>query len=328
MKIRAILYAEAGQDVGTGHIYRLWPIFCALRKRGVEARMYVPLSDAKLKTYHLEGMTGESGPDKVLSAVESLRPHILILDTYIHMRRLVKSKLNSKNRLTAIFDDHYKVDFNVDVIINTSPSVRMKYYSPNAASHYLLGTDFSPISESFIKAKQRFSVRQSAEKILLALGGNDVQRNLDVLINSVVTGIGDKKEVSILGDNLPGIVGRKVRPLGWLRHDHLADVVCKHDIAVIAGGSMIHQFACVGLPTISWPQTENQNIHAKAWHQKGAIIMVDGFDHISKALTRLDGYEQRMLLSESAKKVVDGKGVGRILDTLIGKLKESDNKTN
>ena len=85
---------------------------------------------------------------------------------------------------------------------------------------------------------------------------------------------------------------------------------------------MLIQTACVGLPTISWPQTPEQQKHAAAWERRGAIIAMRGLDALPVSLSRLQSQSFRLQLSHLGRSLVDGLVAGRIAVQLRSILEE------
>jgi spore coat polysaccharide biosynthesis predicted glycosyltransferase SpsG len=291
---------------------------------GVPAEMLVPLGEESLAQLGLEGVKpAPSDPEAMVAALCRPAPAIVVLDTYRHLQQLY-GLLGERGCRLAIFDDHFCVTREVALIVNSSPVVSADDYDADLASRFLLGPAYASVSDGFAEARSRYAVSTDISSILVALGGTDVRGNLPALLGSLLSLLQTPMEICVLS----------ARPISmdapdhvkltwvWLDQDSLAQRMPDFDLAILGGGTMLLQTACVGIPTLSWPQTTGQQRHAAAWESKDAVIAIKGLDALAAALSRLQSPRLRLQLSRAGRSVVDGLGASRIAACLCSMLEE------
>lgn len=102
----------------------------------------------------------------------------------------------------------------------------------------------------------------------------------------------------------------------------LSGLMARADLAIGAGGGTTWERCCLGLPTIVISISENQRPACKALAEDGFIQYLGHADNVSievirKQVLRLLRKPERLSeLSEKCENLVDGKGVGKLLDAL------------
>jgi spore coat polysaccharide biosynthesis predicted glycosyltransferase SpsG len=313
---KIILFADAGEGVGTGHIFRLLPIFIRLREMQVATEMWVPLPQESLLALGLTDMKPVK-QELLISALIESEPTLVVIDTYRQRDKLLQV-LDKQNCSVALFDDHFDVKRKVKLIVNSSPSVTSDDYDSALADDFFLGPAYASISNTFLLERSRYQVSGTISRILVALGGMDVARNLPALLNVLVTWIRHPAEICVLTTQPIMMVFPDHINLSqvWLDQDTLSQRMPEFDLAILAGGTMLWQTACVGLPTISWPQTAQQKGHAAAWGSMGTLIVINNLNALSDALVQLQSQVRRKELSLAGSNLIDGKGASRIAEYL------------
>jgi spore coat polysaccharide biosynthesis predicted glycosyltransferase SpsG len=318
MKQSVLLYADAGPGAGMGHIFRQYPLFQEMKSIGIPAKLFISLPEKQLATLGLVDVCGISDDQQEIQRVFSRSSSTaVVLDSYKYTNpicRLIRQQSNSR---IAVFDDHYTLVEKTDILINTSPSVEATKYQKEIAKVFLFGPPYSPISSAFMDARKKYIVRPSIQRILVGLGGDDVQNNLGTLLNVLGKNSNNDFSIDVLGGRIPSKASKYVNILGWVEQPELASRLSDYDLAILAGGSMLHQFACVGLPVISWPQTANQKRHASAWQAKGAVTILEDPSKLPALYTRLQNGAVRQGMFKASRKTVDGKGIERIVSKLL-----------
>lgn len=319
---RIVFFADGGAGIGTGHIFRLYPVFCCLRAMGVSAEMWVPLEEESLVQLGLKDVQqAPDDPKSIAVALSRPAPTVVVLDTYRHLEQLYEL-LDEQGCRLAVFDDHFSVDRQVALIVNSSPAVRAGDYASGLANKMLLGPAYASISSGFAEARTRYVVSKDISSILVALGGADVRGNLSALLGAILPLLQTPMEICVLSArpismDLPAHIKLT---WAWLDQDSLAQRMPDFDLAILAGGTMLWQTACVGLPTLSWPQTPWQERHATTWENEGAVIIIKELDVLPAALARLQSPRLRSQLSHAGRKLVDGLGASRIATYLCSML--------
>ena len=318
MNLSFALYADAGVGVGLGHIFRIYPLFQYIVSLGLDAEMLVPLPRAHLNELGLKGVR------EILASPESVKdffcrrcPLCVILDSYRFSNRFIRFLGLHVGSRVVVLDDHYTLKEKVDTVVNIAPGADSSRYQTDLAGAKLIGLKYSPIHASFLMTREKYRCRKHVERVLLAIGGDDSRNNMLQVINRISQEIGSSACIDALGCHLPDSNLHGVRSLGWLNQEELAHGLTNYDLAVLGGGNMLHQFACVGIPVLSWPQTKNQEKHASAWEEIGAVEVIYDLDELRDRYMDLLDFAHRQRLSNAGKNSVDGKGAERIVTQLL-----------
>ena len=316
---RIVLYADAGADVGMGHIFRLYSIFNYLKKSDIPVEMLVPLPQANLLDIGAVGCTSFlKEPDEIANTLRALNPIGVLIDTYRFRYQFFRFHKIQVNMWMGLFDDHLDLTERVTFLINASPAVSASDYTPGVASHFLLGSLYASLSQAFLKSRKHFTIRPQIQKVLVALGGSDTMNNLPILATTLHQILDKSVEIDVLGmAGINDFTPPRLKFFHWLKHEDLAERMFSYDLAILSGGTMLLQAACVGVPTIAWPQTKQQVNHAKTLEKQGVVMSIINLNQINGCLSMLHSEQNRKRFSEKAKALIDGGGAKRIADFLI-----------
>lgn len=236
----------------------------------------------------------------------------VLLDSYRQKDELIASVAGCP---VAMFDDHYRVPTGISLVINASPAAKVDRYKH--APLTLLGPVYASLNAAFRNARGNFRVREKVGKVMVALGGNDTEGQLPFVTEALLENL-DGAVLAVCGAPEAKIAeNSRVIRQPWLGQETIAELMSDCDLAVLAGGQMLVQAACVGLPAIAWPQTQNQAAHARSWEEMGSTIVVDELAALPAAVANISAVEHRSQMSQSGQRVVDGLGAGRIADKLL-----------
>lgn len=314
-----ICFADGGPEVGTGHLFRTKALCDRLNAMGSQARMLASMSRHELEQLGLSQVGSvSSDPGEICGALAERKPRGVILDTYRAVGYLCRELNTYDKPWIALFDDHYAANVKVNFIINGSPAAELGLYSPGMADHYLLGPKYAALSIDFREKRQLYRLRKKVRTVIVALGGVDVVQQLSTLITGLDRWLDPGIRMLVIGAKpAPKDWSERVSLLGWLSQYELASTMLQCDLAVLGGGSMLHQAACMGVPVISWPQHENQRRHASIWEARGTIIVANRFEDIATCLDKVSDYGVRRGLFDASRQIVDGLGSFRICECLL-----------
>jgi spore coat polysaccharide biosynthesis predicted glycosyltransferase SpsG len=311
---KVLFLADAGDSVGSGHVFRVYPVFKAICLNGFEAEMCVPLSEERLWQLGLYGV--QSVPTelpKMIAALEQSHPTVIVIDTYRFREQLI-IHFQQKHCKVVVFDDHLDVNRKVSLIINSSLSITTEDYSVRMADKYLLGAKYTSLSSYFSDQSSQYVVAKKIAKIMVALGGTDVHSNIPTLLAALFPNLDDPVEICVLSERPMSIIAPEniKLTLNWVSQDVLASYMREFDLAILAGGTMLWQTACVGLPTLSWPQTRGQVLHAATWADKGVVLTFKEIADFPSIFKEVQFHKTRQRMSDIGRSLVDGKGANRI----------------
>jgi len=286
-----------------------------LRQKGVEVQMIAPINHSRIEDLGFGDTV--SVPDRsedVCTLIGSRGVDQVVIDSYRYIPEICATVRRMGDTRLVLFDDHYEPEEGVQVIINGSPAAKKTSYKTCVAERFLLGPRYASICAVFKEARDRFIVRDEVRKVLVSLGGSDMNHRIKEFVMALDEALPARVEILVTGAG--GQKGR-VHYLGWLGQGELASSMCDCDFAFFAGGSTLVQVACVGLPTAAWPQTDGQRKHAGVWSDQGSVILLESLEEIRMVVNRCFGKETRRRMSESGRAVVDGLGSRRIAEALL-----------
>ena len=276
--------------------------------------MYVPLPEPELQGMGLEGvLSAPADIDEAIATLLAARPSAAMLDTYRGVLQWLNC-LESSGVRSGMFDDHFQMDRPLSLIVNASPVVSATDYGTPMATHFLLGPAYASLSAGFAGLHRSHVVRPQVSRVLMALGGDDSLGNLPAYVRAASAAFSAPLTMHVVGARRVefDVPSHIELDYGWVGQDQMAARMRDADLALIAGGSMIMQTSCIGVPTICWPQTEKQGQHSLGWLAKGAVVVAATLEQLPALLADTAPAPRRQQLSDSATGLVDGRGAARI----------------
>ena len=316
MKAQVVFLADAGAGVGWGHVYRLLPVRAALEQDGMHCAFALPASCRETHAAD-EGMEAfPEGRSGLLAWLDERSPAVIVVDSYRHHQLLggLGGEMGLPSRIVQ-FDDHYRPISGCASIVNAAPSASARRYGELGCANasLLLGPQYVALSQDFGRAPGELPpLARKVGRMVVALGGSDTGSRLEELLSSLVAILSPHVEVMVVGDADISVCDARIKAMGWLDQPQLASLMSACDLAVFAGGSMLLQAMSVGLPVLSWPQTEHQRRHAQAWEACGCVALLDDVGSLAAALASLQQIRRRQALRDKGRAMVDGKGAWRI----------------
>jgi RimJ/RimL family protein N-acetyltransferase len=106
--------------------------------------------------------------------------------------------------------------------------------------------------------------------------------------------------------------------------EEMKQVMFDVDLAVSGGGQTLYELARVGVPTVAVGISENQVHNVSGWEKAGFLRFAGWLGdknllpNLSRGIDQLLPYEVRRLKSRIGRSTIDGKGVERIIDKILG----------
>ena len=273
--------------------------------------------------------------NQTIEAIQHHKIDWLIIDHYAidykwesELRKYVKSVL--------VIDDLANREHDCDVLLDQN------WYGTKTTGRYdkllrkdcisLLGPRFALLSKNYaIARRQNKSHNGSINKVLIFMGGVDsggqTVKALEALCLEELKHISVDVVIGNLNKDMTKIIkiasSRKRTVIHKVLPD-LVDLMMKADLMLCAGGSTTWERCCLGLPAIVFIAAKNQSKFTKLLAKDGVhsflgtskeVNSQDWFEKI-RELTRDADSVQKM--SNLSSKMVDGKGVSRVLSRLHG----------
>jgi spore coat polysaccharide biosynthesis predicted glycosyltransferase SpsG len=313
-KLTVALDTAGGRRQGIGHLLRSIALAEELRSQRAEVRLVslpksLPALAARaLRSSRLDSTRVNGAPRPAIVVVD--RP-----DTTPERLRGLRRRWPA-SPLAAL--DYYGAPVDgVRLVVNLNDARRRGAPSTVVACHQ--GLQFAILRASFRRHRRtRRGVRARVRRILVGFGGTDVTgwstQAADLLARST------PKDVMI--DVLSGAAGRAVPAEPRVRqHLALSDpaaLLAAADVAVIGGGTMLIEVACLGVPAVVVPRTREETLFARQFVRAGAACAVgEEGSFPSEAVERqvrrlLRDRRARARMRRAGRRLVDGQGAARV----------------
>lgn len=345
-----LIRCEYSESIGFGHLIRCLAIASELRKRG--CKVYI------LSSAGQPGTTGEASNDgvvdwlstneeagtlndaaKLISMARAVNATLIVLDFY-NITESYQILLRDAGFCWMQFDGQASYPLWADWVLSISPAATLDKYLPlkrKTRTQLLLGPKYAILRPEFDAYQNKEKTISSVKKIVLSFGGGD-----DLGMTLFCLKVIDKLQwygnvVAVIGQENPN----KNQISNWVescQHDrfclsinekNMARVLFESDLAVISGGMITFEAAFSGTPMMMVKVAENQKNNVEAWNRLEVGFDLGNAEQLSETkfsaeLTMCIGdIAKRQRMSEKGKQLVDGFGVKRVAEYLLGDDTES-----
>jgi len=228
------------------------------------------------------------------------------------------------------------VDFNegmspADVVLNPNYGADAILPAAHAGASYLLGEKYFPFRSEFIASSSRArEIRPKANRILITMGGCDMLGLTGKVIQAlarldmdpplelyIVLGLTDRSQRELSH----ALAQFSHPPVTLVDPDNMHELMLGCDLAITAGGLTKYETAVTGTPSVVLSQARHQTEIMERFSNAGTTVHLgygpevreDAIAEVVGAL--LKDYFRRKEMSLAGKRLVDGKGLERILET-------------
>lgn len=348
-----LLRADAGPQVGLGHVMRLAGIGQAWVQRGGKALLVAPPLPAALGE-RVRGMgltltalpagtaAGSDADAALLRALAAERGAAAVLADGYSFSPAWLAALRPALRV-AYVDDFGSAELDVDLVVMPNPAARVP---ADARSPVVHGPAYTPVRAEFCghpprpapppaETTQGF-VRQ---RLLLMFGGSDPSGMTARALRAVLALRPSLEQqarrrvavTAVLGAAVPEaqVAAAQAEAAGHAEVAVLRDVqdmaglLAASDVALSAAGTSCWELAAVGVPMLVVPVADNQAVVVESVVASGAGLALPPVDVLDDAQLR-DGLRalltlepaQWLAMSRAGQRLIDGLGAARIADAL------------
>lgn len=342
-----LVRADADRKIGTGHIMRClafaqtWKDYSgkitflshceneSLRKRIIDEGFdFVAIESPHPDRADLSFTLG------ILEKIKNQNLQAwLILDGYHFTPEYQKTIRDEGYRLLVIDDINHLTNYHADIVLNQNIYAPDLKYRSDKDTILLLGNHYVVLRREFLKYQHfKRRVPEQVKNILVTLGGSDLH-NVTLKVIQALKLIGDRRiEVKIV----VGPVNHNIEKLQeeltnspFTVHllsdvDNMPELMIWADLAISAGGSTCWELAYMGLPSLLIILAENQVELVKRLGTKQAAVNIGWYNMFSqeqlfaKIDMLINNMSLRRSISENALTLVDGQGISRIIDVMVG----------
>lgn len=345
--MRIGIRADGGIEIGMGHIMRTLVLAKELKKQDYEVfyickidLVYTLEHDIELyyKSFDEIKKLGISdiyirGIEKVISEdfkvyfvreghlledISKIPLDFLITDSY-DVDENYFNKTKAIFNKTAYIDDMNLHYFNVDFLLNQNADAEDFKYRVNNDTKLILGTKYVMMREEFRSLPIK-NIKIKVYDIMLTVGGSDPLHFTDKILSWVKDL--DYNFHVVVGpsfDYIEQLKKYKNNKIKLYYNANMHMLMEKCDIAISACGSTLYELAACGVPTIGIVIADNQLGIARKLNDMGIIKnlgwhnKLNGKDFIYHLNELTNNYDLRKMISQKSCKIVDGKGVDRIV---------------
>ena len=345
---RILFLADAGAEVGGGHVMRCLTLARALTERGaecafVESRAAAPI----LRRFGWPAQTllamadAQELPELIefgCRFADLFEADTVVADHYA-VGAAEETKLRGLHRRIAVLDDLADRRHACDILIDPGFGRRREHYAGLVLDSCvaLIGPGHALVRPEFAQARPRALSRRArhdpVRKVLVSFGLTDVGGITGRVVAALAPRMGDVRLDVALGPGAPSLEALVALADSDRRihlHVDVQDMVAlaaEADAALGAGGSSVWERACLGLPTATVVLAENQAEMIARLAEAGAALSLDArsadFEPaLLQTWDRLIGdRELRWRLSERSSELCDGRGAERVADAVLDAMR-------
>jgi len=296
--------ADASPQIGMGHVMRCIALAQAWIDRGGKVILFTDELPPALKQ-RLEAENIE------IRASSDVAPDCIVLDGY-HFTPKQRCAFKQAGRPLLIVDDLADSDLSAaDLILNHNAYATPVMY-PGQRS--LCGSRYTLLRREFSTRAMRTNFSGPAKTVLITMGGSD-PRNDTLAVLQQLAEHTDLHLCVLIGAANPHVESlRAVSGIELIiQPPNLPEIMQQADVAITAAGSTCWELASLGVPMLLKVIADNQQGIADylVSHAAGRMFDLDALREL------LADAEARQTLAQNARRLVDGRGAGRVAENLV-----------
>lgn len=335
-----LFVANAGPEVGGGHVMRSLTLARALEAKGASFTFVAPPA--------VQDVLGPFAPEVQRIGAASTAPRDLgaavaggIFDAIVFDHYGLSAKDQAfmrQGRPAMAIEDLADRALDVDLILDSSPARKASDYDGLAPTgvRLLLGPRYAPVRPEFAALRDTaLGWRgEPVQRVLVSLGLTDVGGITSRVVDRLRLKAGTLGLDIVLGaaaPSLPGLAKIARRDLRLLLHvdtPHMARLTAEADLAIGASGSSVWERCTLGLPSILVVVADNQRRLATYLAEHHAALVVDAAaadfeNQFDLALRRvLSDTTLRRSLTQASSELCDGEGAPRAAEAFLATIAE------
>ena len=325
--------ADAGMDVGSGHLMRCLGLAQYLRDQGASCSLLTTqTAEPAVVRWREEGvdvteqLAERSSPEDAAATIAAAASGAqwIVADGYdfgLDWQRAVRED----GPKLLCFDDLGGTAFIADLVVNQNPGAQDLSYDMKGGGRVLAGADYVVLRRNLHHLKREVS--SGPPRILVTFGGYDADNlalaamrelaGLETPFTAIVicsAGTGGLEEAETFAASHPDRF--RVTP-----PTDILPLMAAVDLALCAGGTTALEMAALGIPTVLVTVADNQEPSAAALAKAGCAHLagrgIAAFPNAAKVLEDLlRDPAAREDMGRAGTALVDGRGVERIAGAL------------
>lgn len=268
-----LICADAGADMGTGHLRRMLTLAAALQSESVVLTLQSSRLGAEIaQAAHFKGtlIVAPCTPQAVAQTLMTRHFDGVILDNY-HWHRGTEEPLRAHVPFLAVVDDLANRPHDADLLLDQNAHHQAFIYDGLLPVHCtrLVGGQYCLLASAFQQDRVP-ALTDPAAPVFVSLGGGDPRRDLLALSDTLLTDTPMPLTVATGSHITDAAALRDLAAAHTPRMElifdspRVADQMEKSQFAVAAGGTMTWERASMGLPSLCLIVADNQ-IDSATW---------------------------------------------------------------
>ena len=283
MAKKILFRADGNSTTGLGHLYRSFALV-EMYKANWEF-CFMTRSDSTLSVipgeYNVIPIPHNVSYEEEIEWYAALFPseeYLMIIDGY-QFDAKYQEKLKTENYFFIYIDDLRKDGMCADIVINHSPSVIVNDYTIKDYTTLALGTKYSILRPSFLKAATQPRVIEKLDNCFVCFGGADMYNLTSKAIEALLELNGINEIHAVMG---AANLNNKLIALGNeydkitihqnLSERELIDVMNRCNFAIAPASTILYEVCAVNMPAIGGYYVENQKEIYKGLVDNKAIL--------------------------------------------------------
>lgn len=310
-KRRVVIFTEAGQNIGFGHLTRCLALYDEIDKRGIEVILVVFGKE-------IENLLGKR-KNRIVDwkDLEFLRSFLnktdyIIIDSYL--ATLEVYDFCSKNVVKCLYiDDTNRMNYPKGIILNPSLLGNVKY---NTKNEVLQGKDYIILRKEF--TEDRIPYFEKEIDVLITLGGTDIRDLIPKLLD-ILSSINNKLKIVVvtgkISENIKKLKTNYIEIFSNIEALEMRNLILKSKFIICGCGQSIYEMLVLKanfLPIlIIGNQEKNKEFLLK---NKFIEYVLDYNDEKDKFYNTI---HKQLFLERNNNIVLDVKGSKRIIDFFL-----------
>jgi UDP-2,4-diacetamido-2,4,6-trideoxy-beta-L-altropyranose hydrolase len=318
--MRLLVRCDASAELGAGHAIR-----CLALAEHADAALFAMRTGAPLIS--ARGFTVETiapSPEHFFNLANKWRPDWIVID--LAKADSVIQSVASIATVLQLDDAGFSSVTAATLVLNPNVDITPADYPAVAAPKLLLGPRYSLLRRIFVGVPREVG---GVSRIFVGFGGSDPPNLTQRIITPLATLINGNYEMDVVVG--PENLRKSAILTTAARYPHvnvhidppnLAGLIARCDLAVIPASSMLWEVMAVGTPCVALAIVDNQRRNL-AWLASNGVGQALGWhlDVPDRAIVDavrdlLNNAEKRREMAERGRKLVDGRGVERVIDIM------------
>jgi UDP-2,4-diacetamido-2,4,6-trideoxy-beta-L-altropyranose hydrolase len=338
---RVVIRADAGPDIGSGHVMRCAALAEALRARGADVvllsrglppRLCGEMEAIGVATAAPTGAWPDTrDADETIALANDCAGDVrwVVVDGYHFDRGYMRTLVDAGLRVAWIDDLNMLGEFDCDLVINPTLGAEREAYVAASRTRTLMGATYALVRPAF--GDLRRARENRSNQIVIMLGGADPQRLTPHVVRALLSADLDGYRVSVVvGPSNPHVDEVRSAAAGAsnveVLHDpadfprRLADSI----LVITAAGGATWEVATLGIASVLIVVVESQQRGAFEMADAGAAEMMTvstpgDLAGLPSCVDALLNHERDRLgrMADRAARIVDGRGAHRVARWIV-----------